>query len=51
LSEDFPFVRVDLYDVNEKVYISELTFCPTNGFMQIEPENLINEWGIWLKLK
>lgn len=51
LSEDFPFVRVDLYDSNGKVYISELTFCPTNGFMRLEPENLEKEWGEWLKLK
>lgn len=51
LSEDFPFVRVDLYDVKERVYISELTFCPTNGFMQLEPEYLEEEWGNWLKLK
>ena len=51
LSEDFPFVRVDLYDSNGKVYISELTFCPTNGFMRLEPENLEEEWGEWLRLK
>lgn len=51
LSEDFPFVRVDLYDANGKVYISELTFCPTNGFMQLKPEKLIEEWGEWLKIR
>ena len=38
-------------DVNEKIYISELTFCPTNGFMQLQPSKLINEWGNWLDLK
>ena len=43
LSAEFPFVRVDLY-------ISELTFVPTNGFMHIEPENLLLEWGKWLVL-
>lgn len=51
LSKDFPFVRVDLYDVNGKIYISELTFCPTNGFMRLEPEYVAEEWGDWLKLK
>lgn len=50
LSEDFPFVRVDLYDVNGKVYISELTFIPTGGYMHITPSHLIDEWGSWLKL-
>lgn len=29
LSEDFPFVRVDLYDVDGSVYFSELTFIPS----------------------
>lgn len=28
LSEDFPFVRVDLYEVNNKVVFGELTFTP-----------------------
>ncbi|WP_297420848.1 ATP-grasp fold amidoligase family protein [Clostridium sp.] len=31
LSEGFPFVRVDLYIVQEKVYFGELTFTPGNG--------------------
>lgn len=51
LSKDFPFVRVDLYDANGEIYISELTFCPTNGFMQLEPSNLIDKWGKWLDLE
>lgn len=31
LSKDFPFVRVDLYIVNGKVYFGELTFTPSAG--------------------
>lgn len=49
LSNDFPFVRVDLYDSNGKIYISELTFVPTGGFMKIDPPNTLVEWGNWLK--
>lgn len=45
LSKDFPFVCVDLCDANGEIYISELTFCPTNEFMQLEPSNLIEKWG------
>lgn len=30
LSEDFKFVRVDLYELNGKVYFGELTFSPAN---------------------
>lgn len=50
LSSDFPFVRVDLYDVNGRVYISELTFIPTGGYMHLTPEGTDVEWGKWLHL-
>lgn len=31
LSKDFPFVRVDLYNVDGKIYFGELTFTPAGG--------------------
>lgn len=31
LGSEFNFVRVDLYCTDEKVYFSELTFCPSEG--------------------
>lgn len=41
LSEDFPFVRVDFYEVNNKVIFSELTFTSAGGFdltlMDVQP--------------
>ena len=51
LSADFPFVRVDLYESKEKVYISELTFLPTAGFMHLTPESVLDEWGTWLNIE
>lgn len=33
LSEDFPCVRVDLYNVNGKIYFGELTFTSYGGLM------------------
>lgn len=36
LSKPFPFVRVDLYSVNNKSYFSELTFTPASGLMKFE---------------
>lgn len=39
LSEDFPFVRVDLYNVNGKVYFGELTFYPWSGYVQFTPDD------------
>lgn len=38
LSEDFPFVRVDLYNVNGKIYFGELTFYPWSGYVQFDPD-------------
>ena len=32
LSEDFDYVRVDLYNIDGKIYFGELTFCPDGGF-------------------
>ncbi|CEG33845.1 ATP-grasp fold amidoligase family protein [Peribacillus simplex] len=49
-SREFPFVRVDLYNVNGTIYFSELTFVPTGGMMRLSPGNVNEEWGNWLKL-
>ena len=37
LSKGMPFVRVDLYEVEEKVLFSELTFFPCSGAIPFEP--------------
>lgn len=44
LSDKFPFVRVDLYEVGEKVYFGEMTFYPGSGIGRFKPE----EWEIHL---
>ena len=31
ISKDLPFVRVDLYEINNKIYFGELTFTPAAG--------------------
>jgi len=51
LSEDFEFVRVDLFNVNGKIYFSELTFSPCSGFMPISPENIDLKYGKMIDLK
>ena len=38
LSLPFPHVRVDLYEVNNKVYFGELTFTPGAGLRYLTPE-------------
>ena len=50
LSAPFPFLRVDLYDINGRVVVGELTFIPMGGAGKIEPEGYDLAWGDWLKL-
>ena len=38
LSKDFVFVRVDFYDINNTVYLSELTFSPANTLNKYKNE-------------
>ncbi|MDY2594657.1 MAG: ATP-grasp fold amidoligase family protein [Oliverpabstia sp.] len=40
LSEDFPFVRVDLYNCSGKIYFGELTFYPWSGYVQYDPDEV-----------
>ncbi len=40
LSKSFPFVRVDLYNLDGKIYFGEMTFYPASGFGRYT----IDEW-------
>lgn len=50
LSKDIPFVRVDLFEENGKVYFSEFSPCPASGYMPFVPEEYDTIVGSWLKL-
>lgn len=50
LSRGIPFVRVDFYEINNKLYFGELTFFPGSGFEEFTPESADRELGDWLKL-
>lgn len=45
LSSDFPFVRVDLYNIKGKVYFGELTFYPWSGYVNYTPDSFDFELG------
>ncbi|KAA0998926.1 hypothetical protein FVF58_43085 [Paraburkholderia panacisoli] len=45
LSEDFNYVRVDLYAPNNDVYFGELTFTPGAGVVPMRPDRVDFEWG------
>lgn len=50
LSVDIPFLRVDFYIVEHRIYFSELTFFPASGFERFEPERWDKTLGDWLIL-
>lgn len=51
LSKGIPFVRIDLFEENDRVYFSEFTLCPASGFMPFEPQEYDNIVGEWLDLE
>ena len=50
LGKDFPFVRVDLYNINGKIYFSELTFTPAKGTLILDDDKCDFEMGEWLDI-
>lgn len=50
LSQGIPFLRVDLYYLNQQIYFSELTFYPGSGFGRFYPDKWENKIGTWLNL-
>lgn len=50
LSNGIPFLRIDFYFVNGKIYFSELTFYPASGFEGFAPPEWDRTFGEWLVL-
>lgn len=51
LSSDFPFVRVDLYNVDGKIFFGELTFYPWSGYVNFTPKEFDAHLGSLLDEK
>lgn len=45
LSQEFEYVRVDLYNVDGKIYVGELTFCESSGFGKFTQEEWDYKFG------
>lgn len=45
LSAGFPFLRVDFFDTEKKLYVGELTFGPGGGWTKYKPESFNKELG------
>lgn len=50
LSKGMKFVRIDLYQLNGKVYFGEYTFFDGGGFSPYKPEKWERRLGDWIKL-
>ncbi len=50
LSDGIPHVRIDLYEVNGRVYFGEYTFFHWGGCGSFEPEEWLTIMGEWIKL-
>ena len=45
LSEDFPHVRVDLYNVKGRIIFGEMTFFNASGYMEYKPDDFDEKIG------
>ena len=50
LSSCIPFIRVDLYIIEEQIYFGELTFFPATGMERFVPESFDYELGKYISL-
>lgn len=50
LSKGIPHLRVDLYNINGKVYFGELTFFHWGGMVPFVPEEWDYKFGSWINL-
>ena len=50
ISEHFPFVRVDWFEVDGRIYFSELTFSPCGAMMRIDPPEYDRKLGAMLDI-
>ena len=50
LSEGFPFLRTDFYEINGRVYFSEFTFYSDSGFERFHPDEWDEKLGALIRL-
>jgi hypothetical protein len=50
LSKDLVHARIDLYEINGKVYFGEITFYHFGGWVPMKPEKWEKIFGDWIVL-
>lgn len=51
LSVDIPHVRIDFYEVDEKIFFGEMTFFPGSGFEPFDDIKWDEQFGEWIDIK
>lgn len=49
LSAGFPFARIDLYNIQGKIFFGEITFYPMSGYAKYHPEQFDYELGKYFR--
>ncbi|HBR68972.1 MAG TPA: hypothetical protein DEA55_06320 [Rhodospirillaceae bacterium] len=49
LAAGFKFVRVDFYDLPDRIVFGEMTFTGASGWLHFTPHEVDHEWGEWLR--
>lgn len=50
LAQDFPFARIDFYNIKGKIYFGEITFYPGNGTSLFTPDEYNEKIGSYMRL-
>lgn len=50
-AKDIPFLRVDMYEIEGQIYISEFTFYPGSGTTPFSPQEWEEKWGDEIKIE
>ena len=50
LSKGLPYVRVDIYDMEDELYFGEMTFFQGSGFDPLFPFEMDKFWGTQLEI-
>ncbi len=50
LAAPFPFVRVDLYQIDGKIMFNEMTFTPAKGTLILDEDQVDFQMGAWLDI-
>src|SRR5690606_31027941 len=50
IASNFPFARMDFYEVDNKLFFGEVTFFPANGLIKFSDLDEDRKWGSYLTL-